>query len=135
MLSTAWAVVLAALLGTLTGCSFACRDALVSTRFSPDGRFVAVVFYRDCGAVTPFTTEISVIRSGANAVSRGERGNILSMMDPGNSKESLERNGSIEVRLAWKSGQLLSISTPRKAFVGKRLDHVYNIQIEYSTFD
>jgi hypothetical protein len=108
---------------------------LVSAHPSPDGRFVAVVFYRGCGATTPFTTEISIVRVTADAISRGDDGNLFSMTDPHDSNKSLERYGAIEARLDWKSPQLLSISTPRRALVGKRIDRIHGIRIEYSNFE
>lgn len=102
---------------------------------SPDGRFVAVVFYRNCGATTPFTTEVSVVRAVEDAISSGADGNVFSMTDPNDSNKSLERSGAIEARVEWKSAELLSISTPRRALVGKRVDRIHGIRIEYSNFD
>lgn len=128
-------ITLAILISGLVGCSSLCQDTVVSKHSSPDGRFVAVVFYRNCGATTPFTTEISVMRSGEDAVSEGPEGNILSMTDPPGSKETLSRNGVIEARVTWKSPQLLAISTPRRAVVGKRVSHVGDIKVEFSDFD
>ena len=124
----------AVLICGLTGCSSLCRDTVVSKHSSPDGRFVVVVFYRDCGATTPFTTEISVMRSGED-VSGGSAGNIFSMTDPPGAHETLSRNGVIEARLDWRSPQLLAISTPRRAVVGKRVQSFGDIKIEYSNFD
>jgi len=127
-------VVLAALSCGLTGCSRFCRDTEVSRQSSPDGNFVAVVFYRNCGATTPFTTEISVLRS-VDRLADGSVGNIFSMADPPGTPEPLSRNGVIDVRLNWRSPQRLAISTPRRAVVGKRVDSVNGIKIEYSSFD
>ncbi len=108
----------------------------MSKQSSPDGRFVAVVFYRDCGATTQFTTEISIVRSAEDAISGGYHGNVFSMADPDNfHNKSLEHNGAIEVRLDWRTPQLLSISTPRMARVGTRIDHFDNVRIVYSNFD
>ena len=118
----------------LTCCSGACRDTLVSKYPSPDGRFVAVVFYRNCGATTAFTTEISVVGTGEDAISKGREGNIFSIRDPNDSKESLERNGTIEVRLDWKTPRLLSVSAPRHAWTAKRVDRIRGVDVQYNTF-
>src|SRR5271163_1002928 len=112
------AVVLTLLLG-LIGCASLCPDKIVAKRSSPDGHYVAVVFYRDCGATTPFTTEISIVRSDQDAVSGGNAGNIFSMTDPPDKKETL---GAMEVRLNWISSRLLAIATTRHASVGKRVN-------------
>src|SRR5580700_7332928 len=109
------------------GCSSFCGDTLVSAHPSPDRRFIAVVFYRDCGATTPFTTEVSVVRAPEAAIARGHAGNVFSLTDPNDSNKSLERNGAIEVRLDWRSPQLLSISAPRRARVGKRVDRIDSV--------
>ena len=87
-------------------------------------------------AVTQFTTEISIVRATEDAISRGSHGNVFSIADPDNkSNKSLEHNGAIEVRLDWKTPQLLSISTPRLARIDRRVDHIDNIRIVYSNFD
>ncbi len=122
------------LAGLLAGCSSPCGDFPVVTRRSPDGSFDAVVFYRDCGAVTRFTTEISIVRSRVDALSGGHAGKVFKMIDPDDSKESLERNGAIEARLAWKSPRILSRSTPRKARVLERRNRMNGIKIEYRNF-
>jgi hypothetical protein len=119
----------------LTGCSSFCGNSLVSVHPSPDGSFVAVVFYRNCGATTPFTTEISVVRGVEDAISRGYDGNVFSMVDPNDSNKGLEVNGAIEARLNWRSSQLLSISIPRRARIGKQVHRIRNIEIQYIYFD
>lgn len=123
------------LLLVLGGCDSLCHDTVVSKRPGPDGHYLAVVFYRDCGATTPFTTEISIVRSDGNAVSGSHAGNIFSMTDPPDRQETLSRNGVIEVRLKWISPRRLAIATPRRAVVGKRLNRFGDIKIDYSTFD
>jgi hypothetical protein len=127
-------IVIAVLVCALAGCSFLCQDTLVSKHNSPDGRFVAVVFHRNCGATTPFTTEISVTGSGDD-VSGGSAGNIFSMTDPPGSTETLSRNGVIEVRLNWRSPQLLLISTPQRAVVGKRVNRFDDINPTFAVGD
>lgn len=127
-------IMLAALTCMLTGCNALCDNTLVSKHPSPDGRFVAIVFYRNCGATTPCTTEISIVRPPDDAIPGGQHGNIFSTTDPDDSKTSLEHNGAIEARLDWKTPQLLSIATPRLARVDKRVDRIHNTTIVYSTF-
>jgi len=48
----------------LGACSDMCGNAVVRVATSPDGRFDAVLFQRDCGATTGFSTQISVLRRG-----------------------------------------------------------------------
>ena len=48
----------------LGGCTADCKDTVVERLLSPDGKPEAVLFQRDCGATTGFTTQISVVESG-----------------------------------------------------------------------
>ena len=44
------------------GCSDACQNTIASRSISPNGARAAVLFQRDCGATTSFSTQISVLR-------------------------------------------------------------------------
>jgi len=55
---------LAALCIITTGCSDTCGNDVVSRKTSPDGQREAVMFQRDCGATTGFSTQISIIDAG-----------------------------------------------------------------------
>lgn len=48
--------------GTLSACS-TCRNKAVSTLRSPDGKWDAITFSRDCGPGTADTTQVSVVRA------------------------------------------------------------------------
>jgi len=58
----------AILLGLTSGCNL-CGNQEVTRKVSPDGRIDAVVFERDCGATTDFTTQISVVPKGGSVYS------------------------------------------------------------------
>jgi hypothetical protein len=45
----------------LAGCSPICRNDEVVRVQAPDGLHVAIMFQRDCGATTAFSTQISVV--------------------------------------------------------------------------
>jgi hypothetical protein len=45
----------------LPACSKMCANEVVSRASSPDGQLEAVMFQRDCGATTAFSTQISVV--------------------------------------------------------------------------
>ena len=72
MLSRSWP---AAGLLTLSACSDVCGNHVISQVASPDGLHSAVLFQRDCGATTGFSTQVSVMAkesvpsSGGNAFS------------------------------------------------------------------
>ncbi len=51
-----------------------CGNEVYSEVLSPDGEYKAVVFQRDCGATTGFSTQVSIIHSGVNL--KNEGGNV-----------------------------------------------------------
>lgn len=55
----------------LTGCSHACDNTLIAHDMAPDGRHTAVLFNRDCGATTRFSTQISITDAGASPSDKG----------------------------------------------------------------
>jgi hypothetical protein len=48
----------------LSGCSDGCANSPISRADAPDGLHSAVMFQRDCGATTDFSTQISVLKQG-----------------------------------------------------------------------
>jgi hypothetical protein len=48
----------------LSGCSGSCANSVISRADAPDGLHSAVMFQRDCGATTGFSTQISVLEHG-----------------------------------------------------------------------
>ena len=55
----------------LSGCSDSCANTLVRRADSPDGRHSAIIFQRDCGATTGFSTQVSVLKSGVELTGSG----------------------------------------------------------------
>jgi hypothetical protein len=50
----------------LGGCSEACQNTVVERWLAPNGQNEAVLFQRDCGATTGFSTQVSLVRAGAD---------------------------------------------------------------------
>lgn len=48
----------------LGACSDACSNEVITRLASPDGEREAVMFLRDCGATTGFSTQISILEAG-----------------------------------------------------------------------
>lgn len=55
----------------LSGCSEMCRNNVVERVEAPDGAHRAVLFQRDCGATTGFSTQLSVLRAGEEPTESG----------------------------------------------------------------
>jgi len=57
-----------------------CGQTLIKEKVSPDGEFKAVAFFTDCGATTPYTANVSVLKAseelpdGKGNVFRGKYG-------------------------------------------------------------
>ena len=47
----------------LTACSDQCGNTIIKRSPAPDGSNVAVMFQRDCGATTGFSTQVSILKA------------------------------------------------------------------------
>jgi len=84
-----------ALIG-LGGCSDACRNTVVDRALSPDGMHAAVLFERDCGATTGFSTQVSVLGRD----SRVSNGNVF-IADAGHGAAATGSWGGPWAELKW----------------------------------
>ncbi|AUW59229.1 hypothetical protein C1T17_15165 [Sphingobium sp. SCG-1] len=55
-----------------TGCSDTCENSVAARVASPDGQREAVMFQRDCGATTGYSTQISVLDNGETPAGGGK---------------------------------------------------------------
>src|ERR1700754_1351805 len=66
--------ILLALAATLSACSDgsdSCGNDVIARSRSPSGRLDAVMFNRDCGATTGFSTQVSIVGPGGNPTGGG----------------------------------------------------------------
>jgi|ERR1700730_18590449 hypothetical protein len=78
---------------------FSCSHSILSEVSSPDGRYVATVFERNCGAVTPYTRVVSVRRRGSQFDGEDDRAWVFLMKD----------QPAIQIR--WSGQRRLSVAT------------------------
>ena len=76
-----------------------CGNEIFQEVYSPDNKYKAVVFQRDCGATTGFSTHISILRASAKLTD--EAGNIF-IMDG--------HPGWANIKINWETNRLVSIS-------------------------
>lgn len=76
------------------------RQQISQVIYSPDHKFKAVIYERDCGATTNFSTQVSILRA-SQTLPRGN-GNILDM--DGMPEDSISD-------IAWSGDRSLSINT------------------------
>ena len=80
----------------LAGC-FAdpCGNEVRQTVTSPSGNLAAVLFTRDCGATTGFSTQVSIVAAGRSLPN-----------EPGN---TFVTGGKVELSLQWQTDSALRI--------------------------
>jgi hypothetical protein len=113
-----------------TACGDLCGNEVVSETKSPDAKLRVVVFERDCGATTNFSTQISILRSNQSLTSAG--GNLFSADDNKHSVP-LGNKGTVEIKLNWESNSSLSVSYPKNAQVFLKKPSVAGVAVRYET--
>jgi hypothetical protein len=98
---------------------------------SPDGAFKAVVFERDCGATSGFSTQVSVLRREAVLGNTG--GNVF-VEDSDHGRAPTGSGGGPEAKVVWIGNREMRIDHHVKArvFVARAL--VDGVAVTYSTF-
>jgi hypothetical protein len=109
------------------GCGL-CRNEVTAEHKSPNGRSKAVVFQRDCGATTDFSTQVSIIDSTKGMPNWA--GNAF-RADSDHGIIPVDEKGVIQVRLTWESPRTLVITYPRGARIFLKETYVRGIAIRY----
>jgi hypothetical protein len=87
-----------------------CGNQELRRRTSPDSKLDVVVFQRDCGATTGYSTQVTIVPSGAKLPN--EIGNVL----------VLDNNPGIDVQ--WTSAERLTVAIPDTAKSSRKTDQV-----------
>jgi hypothetical protein len=88
------------------GCADLCRNDEVGRVASPDQKVEAVIFQRDCGATTDFSTQISIIPKGGRLPR--EAGNVF-IADTDHGKAPSASWGGPSAEVAWLTNRTLRI--------------------------
>jgi len=107
-----------------------CENESVGEHTSPDGKYKAVLFVRDCGATTGFSTQVSLLRSNQNL--KNESGNLF-IADTDHGKIPSDPKGGLEVRIVWKGSKDFYIFHHESARVFKAEKKVKGINVEYKS--
>lgn len=112
----------------LSGCwDDGCGNSIIQDLPSPDGHRHAVVFERDCGATTPFSTQVSIVPSVRDA--RGS-GNVFTA-DTDHGKAPSGPGGGPAVGVRWIDRRTLEIRYhPAARTFGREVRHD-DIDIRY----
>lgn len=104
-----------------------CANELIETAISPDKQHKAILFERDCGATTDFSSQVSILDSdedlpnayGNTFIAEAERnGQRASWVGPW-------------VEIKWRSPNELEVSYDRTAEVYEKYETVESIRVIY----
>ncbi len=101
---------------SIFGCESMCANQILQEIPSPDKKFKAVVFQRDCGATTGFSTQVSIIK--ADDKLSNAAGNVFSA-DTNYRKVSGGLVGGPTVEVVWKGPLQLYIMHPQNSRIFK----------------
>ena len=111
----------------LAGCADLCGNQIVSRVNSPDGKLSAVLFQRDCGATTGFSTQISIVPVG-QALSGA--GNVFQADDDHGSATAADWGGPW-ADLHWISSDQLRVRYDGKSRVFETNAHVSGVDVRF----
>jgi hypothetical protein len=111
----------------LSGCD---NDPIKEVR-SPSGKMKAIIFERDCGATTSFTTQVSMF--SANQALQNESGSVF-VADTDHGIAPAGAWGGPLVELTWLDDAHVLLRYDKRAAVFKHEELVGNVNIRYETF-
>jgi hypothetical protein len=125
MCRLATALVLA--LGALGGGCQPCENLVVGRQSSPDRLRTAVLFHRDCGATTGFSTQISVVRGERLP---NEPGNIF-VADTNRGAAPAALWGGPLAQMKWLDSSTLEVSYDPRAQIFQKVEAIDGVAIRY----
>ena len=105
-----------------------CGNKIVETKISPNQSYKIIVFERNCGATTDFSTQISILKN--NQTLENESGNIFSG-DSDHGKAKLNKNGLIDIKAEWLNNSVIVIEYDANTRVFENKKMIGNIKINY----
>jgi len=107
---------------SISGCeSSMCDNQVLQEILSQDKKLKAVVFQRDCGATTGFSTQVSVIK--ADEKLQNKKGNVFSA-DTNHGKVPAGPGGGPQVDVAWVGLHDLEVRHPQRARIFLSADRI-----------
>lgn len=112
----------------LSGASELCGNSPLLEVPSPNGKLKAVIFERDCGATTGFSTHVSVIET--TGLLPNEGGNLF-VADTNHNAAPSGPGGGPAVRVAWLDQSALRIEHHPLARVFRSERSTNGVRVEY----
>lgn len=116
-------VIVLNLVVVISGCTMsACGNNVLRDAISPDGKHIATVFERNCGATTSYV-RVVMVRDSASSFDGGSIDDFIFTMQ-----------GQYKVDVRWESiGELVIVRAMRSQDIFKNLDSWQGIRVSYST--
>lgn len=115
----------------LGACSDTCSNSLVSRSDAPDGLHSAVMFQRDCGATTGFSTQVSVMRQGEQTSGTGN----AFRADDDHGAAAAGKWGGPWAEIRWLTPDHLLIRYAAKTRLFEQENEVSGVRISYEKVD
>lgn len=109
-----------------------CANEELTVALSPDKKMKAIVFQRDCGATSGFSTQVSLLP--ASETLKNEGGNVFSA-DTDHGRAPSGVGGGPELKISWRGNSELHIEHHRNARIFANESAFGNIQISYGKFE
>ena len=106
-----------------------CSNTILAEVASPGAELKAVVFTRDCGATTGFSTQVSVLPAAAK-LPVADGGNLF-VADTDHGRASPGIGGGPKVQVEWVGRNRLRVIHDPRARVFKAVEKVAAARVEY----
>jgi hypothetical protein len=106
-----------------------CVNEVLRVHYSPTKQLKAVVFERECGATTGFSTQISIMPATGDLPNEG--GNVF-VADTDHGKSPSGPGGGPPVEVEWKGESSLNVIYDNRARVFLRKDSQNGVTVTYS---
>lgn len=123
--------IIAAALLSFSGCSDNCSNSPISHADGPDGLHSAVMFQRDCGATTGFSTQVSLVVRGEPPSGSG---NVF-RADDDHGVAAAGNWGGPWAEVKWLARDHLLIRYASKSRLFEQKNEVSGIRISYQQVD
>lgn len=120
---------LALVLALVAGCSDDCSNTVVASKDAPDAQHSAVLFQRDCGATTGYSTQLSIVETGEQPSGTG---NIFIADDDHGSAQAAEWGGPW-AEMVWLSPDRLLVRYDAKSRIFKQVENASGVTISFQT--
>lgn len=125
-------IILSAFIYQSVGCidlSEGCANEVIKEILSPNKNYKAVIFQRDCGSTTNYSTQISILE--ANEALSNKKGNIF-VCDDDHGRAPSDANGKILILVEWKTNDSIYITYDSRTRIFSSRTYLSGISITYN---